>query len=156
QPLAMRGRACWRHGLLPPPDFKLDKFQSYFRSLQYCSRNDRDAPARLRACAPPRLRACAPPRFAMRERSMRYRMITVLVAAILPFAVGAQETQPAKDAAKEGTKDLPKAYLPGLEQFMNMILIEHNKLWFAGQARNWPLAAYELGEIKEIMSDVQD
>jgi len=89
---------------LPPPDFKLDKFQSYFRSLQYCSRNDRDAPARLRACAPPR--------FAMRERSMRYRMITVLVAAILPFAVGAQETQPAKDAAKEGTKDLPKAYLP--------------------------------------------
>ena len=39
---------------------------------------------------------------------------------------------------------------------MNVILIEHNKLWFAGQARNWPLAAYELGEIKEVMSDVQD
>ena len=83
-------------------------------------------------------------------------MIAVLVVAILPFAAGAQETQPAKDAAKEVTKDSPKAYLPGLEQFMNMILIEHNKLWFAGRARNWPLAAYELGEIKEVMSDVQD
>ncbi|HEY6381494.1 MAG TPA: hypothetical protein VIY07_06775 [Pseudolabrys sp.] len=87
---------------------------------------------------------------------MRHRMIAVLVAAILPFAVGAQETQRAKDAPKEAAKDLPKTYLPGLEQFMNVILIEHNKLWFAGQARNWPLAAYELGEIKEVMSDVQD
>src|SRR5262245_17308430 len=97
---------------------------------------------------------CAPPRFAKRERRMRHRMIAVLVAAILPFAVGAQETQPA--APKEVAKDLPKTYLPGLEQFMNVILVEHNKLWFAGQARNWPLAAYELGEIKEVMSDVQD
>src|SRR5262245_38141609 len=87
---------------------------------------------------------------------MRHRMIAVLVAAILPLAVGAQETQPAKDAPKEDAKDLPKTYLPELEYFMNVILIEHNKLWFAGQARNWPLAAYELGEIKEVMSDVQD
>jgi hypothetical protein len=87
---------------------------------------------------------------------MRHQMIAVLVAAILPLAAGAQETQPPKDAPKEAAKDLPKTYLPGLEQFMNVILIEHNKLWFAGQARNWPLAAYELGEIKEVMSDVQD
>ena len=46
--------------------------------------------------------------------------------------------------------------MPGLEQFMNVILIEHNKLWFAAKARNWPLAEYELGEIKEVMGDVQD
>jgi hypothetical protein len=39
---------------------------------------------------------------------------------------------------------------------MNVILIEHNKLWFAAKARNWPLAEYELGEIKEVMGDVQD
>jgi hypothetical protein len=53
-------------------------------------------------------------------------------------------------------RDVPKSYVPGLEQFMNVILIEHNKLWFAAQARNWPLAEYELGEIKEVMGDVQD
>jgi mono/diheme cytochrome c family protein len=35
-------------------------------------------------------------------------------------------------------------------------LIEHNKLWFAAKARNWALAEYQLGEIKEIMGDVQD
>lgn len=39
---------------------------------------------------------------------------------------------------------------------MNVILIEHNKLWFAAKARNWELAGYELGEIKEVMGDVQD
>ena len=39
---------------------------------------------------------------------------------------------------------------------MNVILMEHNKLWFAGEARNWPLAEYELGEMKEVMGDVQD
>jgi hypothetical protein len=75
-----------------------------------------------------------------------------LVVALLPFAVGAQTPSSTRDAPK----DVPKVYVPGLEQFMNVILTEHNKLWFAGQTRNWPLAAYELGEIKEIMSDVQD
>jgi hypothetical protein len=34
--------------------------------------------------------------------------------------------------------------------------MEHNKLWFAAKARNWALAEYQLGEIKEIMGDVQD
>jgi hypothetical protein len=50
----------------------------------------------------------------------------------------------------------PKTYIPGLEQFMGFIQSEHAKLWYAGRAHNWPLAAYELGEIKEVMSDVQD
>ncbi len=89
---------------------------------------------------------------------MRYRTIgIVLAAALLPLAVKAQgPTSPAKDAPKEARKDVPKTYVPGLEQFMNLILIEHNKLWFAGKSRNWPLAEYQLGEIKEIMGDVQD
>src|SRR5262245_9178976 len=39
---------------------------------------------------------------------------------------------------------------------MNVILMEHNKLWFAAKARNWRLAEYQLGEIKEVMGDVQD
>jgi hypothetical protein len=39
---------------------------------------------------------------------------------------------------------------------MNVIQTEHAKLWFAASARNWELAAYQLGEIKEIMSDVED
>jgi hypothetical protein len=82
----------------------------------------------------------------------------VLVAALLPLPVGAQAptSTPANEATKPGGKETPKAFVPGLEQFMNVILIEHNKLWFAAKARNWPLAEYQLGEIKEIMGDVQD
>ena len=89
---------------------------------------------------------------------MRYRTIGIVLAvALLPLTVNAQApTSPAKDTPKEARKDVPKIYVPGLEQFMNLILIEHNKLWFAGKARNWPLAEYQLGEIKEIMGDVQD
>lgn len=90
---------------------------------------------------------------------MRRRIIlAVLAVTLFPPPVGAQTTapSPAKEVPKETVKDAPKAYMPGLEQFMNLILIEHNKLWFAAKARNWPLAAYALGEIKEIMGDVQD
>lgn len=86
-----------------------------------------------------------------------------LGALLLPLAGLAQTSAPPVSAppvsppAAAATKTAtPKVYVPGLEQFMNAILTEHNKLWFAGRARNWPLAAYELGEIKEIMSDVQD
>ena len=83
--------------------------------------------------------------------------IALTVAALLSPVADAQTPPPAAKAPpKEAAKDTPKAYVPGLEQFMNVILIEHNKLWFAASSRNWPLAAYELGEIKEVMSDVQD
>jgi hypothetical protein len=85
-----------------------------------------------------------------------YRIVVLLVAALLPFIALAQQPSPPKESPKQPGKDVSKAYVPGLEQFMNVILIEHNKLWFAGEARNWPLAEYELGEIKEIMGDVQD
>src|SRR5665647_753889 len=80
-----------------------------------------------------------------------YRSVfaTALAVSLLPLASLAQ-TPAAPPAAAQ------KVYIPGLEQFMNVILIEHNKLWFAGRTHNWALAGYELGEIKEVMSDVQD
>ena len=85
-----------------------------------------------------------------------YRLVVLLVAALMPLVALAQQPAPPNEAPKQGGKDVAKAYVPGLEQFMNLILIEHNKLWFAAKARNWALAEYQLGEIKEIMGDVQD
>ncbi|OGU49726.1 MAG: hypothetical protein A2199_10515 [Hydrogenophilales bacterium RIFOXYA1_FULL_63_33] len=46
------------------------------------------------------------------------------------------------------------AYTPGLGDFMGQIQMRHAKLWFAGKAKNWQLAAYELDEIKEAFEDV--
>jgi hypothetical protein len=86
---------------------------------------------------------------------MRIRTVAAIAvtASLLPFLSFAQA--PA-GSPLPAAKEAPKNYTPGLEQFMGVIQNEHAKLWYAGQARNWELAAYQLGEIKEIMSDVQD
>lgn len=36
---------------------------------------------------------------------------------------------------------------------MTLTQMRHSKLWFAGQAANWSLAAYELDELQEGMQD---
>jgi cytochrome c553 len=40
-------------------------------------------------------------------------------------------------------------YTPGLGEIMSLQQLRHIKLWFAGAAGNWPLATYELDELKE-------
>jgi hypothetical protein len=35
------------------------------------------------------------------------------------------------------------------------IQLHHAKLWFAGQNQNWPLADFEVNEIKESLEDIQ-
>ena len=52
-----------------------------------------------------------------------------------------------------GTETAP-AYVPGLGELMSANQMRHAKLWFAGQAGNWPLAAYELDELREGFDDV--
>ena len=48
----------------------------------------------------------------------------------------------------------PEALRSGLGNFMSAIQMRHAKLWFAGKAMNWRLAAYELDELKEAFADV--
>ena len=45
------------------------------------------------------------------------------------------------------------AFTPGLGEIMTLTQMRHSKLWFAGQAGNWPLASYELDELNEGMED---
>ena len=44
-------------------------------------------------------------------------------------------------------------FTPGLGEIMTLTQMRHVKLWFAGQAANWPLAEYELDELHEGMQD---
>lgn len=46
------------------------------------------------------------------------------------------------------------AYHPELGEQMLTIQIRHARLWFAGKAQNWTLAAFELQEIKEAFDAV--
>jgi len=48
----------------------------------------------------------------------------------------------------------PETYAPGLGEIMTLQQMRHSKLWFAGQASNWDLAAYELKELREGFDDV--
>lgn len=45
------------------------------------------------------------------------------------------------------------AYTPGLGEIMTLTQMRHIKLWFAGEAGNWPLADYELDELQEGFAD---
>jgi hypothetical protein len=47
----------------------------------------------------------------------------------------------------------PPPYTPGLGEIMSLQQMRHMKLWFAAEAGNWPLADYELKEIKEGFDD---
>lgn len=44
---------------------------------------------------------------------------------------------------------------PGLGEFMNTIQLHHAKLWFAGINKNWKLANYEIGELRETFAQAK-
>ena len=61
------------------------------------------------------------------------------LAFLLPATAQAEQKEP---------------YSPGLGEIMTLQQMRHLKLWFAGQAGNWPLADYELDELKEGYEDI--
>ncbi len=67
------------------------------------------------------------------------RLTIAALIAMAPVALAAQQaTEP---------------YTPGLGEFMTATQLRHAKLWFAGRAKNWDLAGYEIDEIKEGLED---
>ncbi|HBR15050.1 MAG TPA: hypothetical protein DD723_05855 [Candidatus Omnitrophica bacterium] len=52
------------------------------------------------------------------------------------------------------TIDSLKEQVPGLGEYMTTIQLHMAKLWFAGQAKNWDLAKFEVHEIEETMEVV--
>ena len=45
-------------------------------------------------------------------------------------------------------------YTPGLGEMMTLQQMRHTKLWLAGEAGNWDLAAYEVKELGEGFDDI--
>jgi hypothetical protein len=78
------------------------------------------------------------------------------VLAVLACAAPAATDADAEVAAlKREIAELKKsAYHPELGEQMLTIQIRHARLWFAGKAQNWTLAAFELQEIKEAFDSV--
>jgi hypothetical protein len=92
-----------------------------------------------------------------RNRSLS--IIFSLAAIVSPSVFGAEKTaaDPSAEIAalKKEIAELKKsAYHPELGEQMLGIQIRHARLWFAGEAQNWNLAAFELQELKEAFDAV--
>ena len=78
---------------------------------------------------------------------MKYSLFAV--SAFILFIVAppdfAEDSRPVGGSEPAATGQ----YVAGLGQIMAETQMRHAKLWFAGNAGNWGLAGYELGEIEE-------
>jgi hypothetical protein len=84
------------------------------------------------------------------------RHVVLAAAAAAVVAVGG-ETQGWSAAHRHAAvpvRPAPAAAASGLGEIMSLQQMRHLKLWFAGSAANWELAAYELDELKEGFDDV--
>ena len=78
---------------------------------------------------------------------MRVFLAASLALLLLTPNVRAEDASTTAPAASE-------PYEPGISDIMTRQQERHIKLWFAGRSGNWPLADYELGELKDGFEDV--
>jgi cytochrome c553 len=69
--------------------------------------------------------------------TLRHIAITVAACAAASLAALADEQKPAQ-----------QIYTPRLNSIMMLTQLGHFKLWYAGAVQNWPLANYELEQIR--------
>jgi hypothetical protein len=82
---------------------------------------------------------------------LRRSTLLLFVVALTCAALGCGSKQPPGEG---GTTSAIPPYTPGLGELMTLQQMRHTKLWLAGEAQNWQLAAYELDELKEGFDDV--
>jgi hypothetical protein len=94
-------------------------------------------------------------------RTLNLRPVTLgsalpflLVIALAGCAKPAPPAAAPATSAASAPQAQPGAYIPGLGEIMSLQQMRHAKLWLAGSAGNWPLAAYELDELREGFDDV--
>jgi hypothetical protein len=80
---------------------------------------------------------------------MKRCAVAILLVRAMSLPVGAAETQSERSASKEAS------YPPRLAVVMELIQLSHFKLWLAGNLRNWPLAEYELTQMKATLQDAR-
>jgi hypothetical protein len=89
----------------------------------------------------------------MRTRST----IAFLLAAVAATAIGAvaQTPAPAPQPPQRGPASSALNYVPGVGDMMNsLVQPRHAKLWLAGHAKNWELAAYAYKEMQQALHTV--
>ncbi len=84
----------------------------------------------------------------------------ILSSIILLFVFQSCSQNPNKyqkqiDSLQAQIDSIKNFYKPGLGELMSTIQLHHAKLWFAGINKNWALADFEIGELKEAFNSAQ-
>ena len=87
---------------------------------------------------------------------MRYLFTAAFIIAIAGCSSPNIQVQKLQAEVDSLHAQLQHTYKPGLGEFMSGIQVHHARLWFAGQAANWPLAQFEADEIKEAIDDINE
>jgi hypothetical protein len=83
-------------------------------------------------------------------RLWRYGLAVVFALA-MSFPPAAAAQQPDRPSDREQAT----IYKPSLAVVMELVQLSHFKLWLAGNLRNWPLAEYELAQMKATLQDAR-
>ena len=81
------------------------------------------------------------------------KCLALLAGLSLAIATGPSNADADSPAAHEHSEEKMGAYVPGLGEIMSVQQMRHAKLWLAGSRSNWPLADYELDELREGFED---
>ena len=77
--------------------------------------------------------------------ALRYGyLVLAILAGAITSAVAQSDFPPSQSA---------KQYAPRLVQTMSAAQLQHLKLWFAGNAGNWELAAFELRQLTDSLAE---
>lgn len=84
------------------------------------------------------------------------RIAYALVLCLMLAACGSDSSAETKESYRDAVREhLPdRFYEPGMGDLMSALQLRHAKLWYAGEAENWALAAFELHEIEETFERV--
>jgi hypothetical protein len=89
----------------------------------------------------------------MRSRSKHMKQIAVAAIALTVTAPAfGQKTVPFAEPPSRQPGQIETSLLPSLGDIMVDTQLRHIKLWYAGRARNWDLANYELDRIGESLT----
>jgi hypothetical protein len=84
---------------------------------------------------------------------LAFALVTFTMLAACSAGSASDQENPSPKTAS--SRQLPPGfYAPGMGDLMSDLQLRHAKLWYAGRAKNWPLADFELHEIEETFERV--
>ncbi len=79
---------------------------------------------------------------------------TIAVCVMLTSCMKDERPQTTATEPAAAAQTSTHVYTPGMGDLMSALQLRHAKLWYAGEAQNWELAAFELHEIEETFERV--